>query len=95
MHEKDIVHGDLTTLNMIFDENKKRIVLIDFGLSDFSHKFEDKAVDLHLLFTCITNEHSDLIKYKEELLDLYSKKIESADKIFEKLERNEHRGRNK
>ncbi|MBS3117461.1 Kae1-associated serine/threonine protein kinase [Candidatus Woesearchaeota archaeon] len=47
LHSKDIIHGDLTTANIILVG--ERPVLIDFGLSFFSRKLEDKAVDLHLL----------------------------------------------
>ena len=47
LHDADIIHGDLTTSNMILKNNK--VFFIDFGLGFISHKFEDKAVDLHLL----------------------------------------------
>jgi len=43
LHNNNIIHGDLTTSNMILN---KEIFFIDFGLSLFSHKIEDKAVDL-------------------------------------------------
>ncbi len=44
LHSNGIVHGDLTTSNMIV--RKDRIVLVDFGLGEISSKLEDKAVDL-------------------------------------------------
>ena len=44
MHDKNIIHGDLTTSNIIIKENE--IYFIDFGLSFNSNKIEDKAVDL-------------------------------------------------
>src|SRR3989344_4931944 len=47
LHNHNIIHGDLTTSNMILD--KEKINFIDFGLSQFSEKMEDKAVDLFLL----------------------------------------------
>ena len=46
LHNNNIIHGDLTTSNMIYN---KEVYFIDFGLSFFSEKIEDKAVDLHLL----------------------------------------------
>ena len=46
LHSHGIIHGDLTTSNMILDNEIK---FRDFGLSFFSNKEEDKAVDLHLL----------------------------------------------
>lgn len=93
MHKLDIIHGDLTTLNMI--ERKKEIYLIDFGLSEFTKKIEDKAVDLNLFFTCIKNEHPNLYKYKHELENLYEKELQNGSKIIERLHKIEHRGRNK
>ena len=47
LHGKDIVHGDLTTSNVIVV--RQQPYLIDFGLGFVSPKIEDKAVDLHLL----------------------------------------------
>ncbi len=93
IHNFDIVHGDLTTLNMIVYNEK--IYLIDFGLSEFSKKQEDKAVDLHLFFNCIKNEHPTFYKLKEKLLKEYSKKVERGEEIIKRLEKIERRGRNK
>ena len=45
LHNHGILHGDLTTSNMILD---KEVFFIDFGLGFFSKRLEDKAVDLHL-----------------------------------------------
>ncbi|MBD3262576.1 MAG: Kae1-associated serine/threonine protein kinase [Candidatus Altiarchaeales archaeon] len=44
MHEANIVHNDLTTSNIIISGS--RVFFIDFGLSEFTGKTEDKAVDL-------------------------------------------------
>lgn len=93
MHNQDIVHNDLTTLNMIQKNNK--IYIIDFGLSIFSNKIEDKAVDLNLFFTCIKNEHPSIYKNKEALEKLYTKKTELGEKIIKRLKEIEKRGRNK
>ena len=54
-HEANIVHGDLTTSNMILHEGK--LFLIDFGLGEFSQRVEDKAVDLHLFKECLVSKH--------------------------------------
>lgn len=67
MHAAGIVHGDLTTSNMILSKNN--IFLIDFGLSGHSDRVEDKAVDLHLLKECLKSKHFEI--------------WESAWKIFE------------
>ncbi|PIN98438.1 MAG: Kae1-associated kinase Bud32 [Candidatus Diapherotrites archaeon CG10_big_fil_rev_8_21_14_0_10_31_34] len=44
LHENQIVHGDLTTNNILFGE--KKFYFIDFGLGFNSNKAEDFAVDL-------------------------------------------------
>ncbi|MDA4130253.1 MAG: KEOPS complex kinase/ATPase Bud32 [Thaumarchaeota archaeon] len=47
LHKKSIIHGDLTTKNMIMADDG--IVILDFGLSFVSNRIEDKAEDLHLM----------------------------------------------
>jgi TP53 regulating kinase and related kinases len=50
MHDEDVVHGDLTTSNVIVQAGGGGgVVLIDFGLSVASAGEEDKAVDLYVL----------------------------------------------
>jgi TP53 regulating kinase-like protein len=93
MHNLDIVHHDLTTLNMhVFND---KIYLIDFGLSQFSKGIEEKAVDLNLFFNCIKNEHPEYYKYKGELMKIYISKAKSGDNVIERLKNIELRGRNK
>ena len=58
MHNANVVHGDLTTSNLILKENK--IYLIDFGLGEFSQRVEDKAVDLHLFKECLVSKHHEI-----------------------------------
>ena len=43
LHSSNIIHGDFTPANLIIG---KKISVIDFGLGFFSHKLEDKAVDV-------------------------------------------------
>lgn len=57
LHSKGMIHGDLTTKNVIFTGT--RTVLIDFGLSFVSDRLEDKAEDLHLLKQAIRSSSSD------------------------------------
>ena len=54
LHNNNIIHGDLTTSNMILD---KEIYFIDFGLSFIGQKAEHKAVDLHLLKQALESKH--------------------------------------
>src|SRR3989344_4979866 len=46
LHNNHIIHGDLTTSNMILKNKNNEVYFVDFGLSFFSQKVEDKAVDL-------------------------------------------------
>jgi N6-L-threonylcarbamoyladenine synthase/protein kinase Bud32 len=110
IHNLDVVHGDLTTLNMLVKDDKaissadaqernenevSRVYLIDFGLSEFSIKVEDKAVDLNLFFNCIKNEHPELAIEKAKLIKMYCDKVSKGKEIVKRLENIEGRGRNK
>lgn len=55
LHDADIIHGDLTTSNMILKD--KKIYFIDFGLGFESKKIEDKAVDMHLIKQALEAKH--------------------------------------
>ena len=52
-----IVHGDLTTANILVKEGQ--VYLIDFGLSYFSKKDEDRATDLFLFKNALKSRHPD------------------------------------
>ncbi len=93
LHREEIVHGDLTTLNMI-DCNDK-VYLIDFGLASFSSNVEERGVDLNLFFRCIENEHTEFYNLKEEMIEIYKKKVEQGESVIKRLEEIELRGRNK
>ena len=93
LHANDIIHGDLTTSNMILD---KEIKFIDFGLSFFSAKVEDKAVDLHLLRQALESKHYDIWeKCFEAALKGYKQSYPEYKEVFSRLEKVESRGRNK
>ncbi|KAJ0802211.1 putative protein kinase TKL-Pl-4 family [Helianthus annuus] len=49
LHVGGVIHGDLTTSNMLWRSGCNQLVLIDFGLSFVSTLPEDKAVDLYVL----------------------------------------------
>ncbi len=58
MHDFGIVHGDLTTSNIILSNGK--IYFIDFGLGQYSRKIEDKAVDLMVFRECLRSTHTEI-----------------------------------
>ena len=90
-HDINVIHGDLTTSNMILKENK--VFFIDFGLGFISSRQEDKAVDLHLLKQALEAKHYQHFKVLfEKVLEGY-KKSENCEKVLKQLEKVEKRGR--
>ncbi|NQU78768.1 Kae1-associated serine/threonine protein kinase [Candidatus Woesearchaeota archaeon] len=96
MHNIGIVHHDLTTSNMILHDVEDAVYIIDFGLSFFSDKTEDYAVDLHLLRHALESRHHRIFeKCFEAVVEGYKEKAERADETLKRLETVELRGRNK
>jgi TP53 regulating kinase-like protein len=70
LHAAGIMHGDLTTSNVI--AGSQGLVLIDFGLSVATARLEDQAVDLRLIKETLTGAHSEVAKSAlEGLFDGY------------------------
>jgi len=93
LHDAEIIHGDLTTSNMILKD--KKIFFIDFGLGFISRKFEDKAVDIHLFKQALEAKH---FKNWEVLFKEFEKgyhKSKDSKVVFERLKAVEKRGRYK
>jgi Kae1-associated kinase Bud32 len=96
MHDLNIIHGDLTTSNMILTGSGKsqKLFFIDFGLSFNSSKIEDKAVDIHLFKQALESKHFRVCdKAYKAFLKGYNPK--QKKEIFERLETVEQRGRYK
>lgn len=89
MHSANIIHGDLTTSNMILSNEK--VYLIDFGLANYSTRIEDKAVDLHLLKECLKSKH---YKIWEGAWKIFSENYKNKS-VLERLKIVEKRGRYK
>ncbi len=58
LHRAGIMHGDLTTSNVIVADDG--IHLIDFGLATHSLRVEDHAVDLRLIKETLVGAHSEV-----------------------------------
>ena len=94
MHSKGIIHGDLTTSNIIM--RNVGITILDFGLSYFSDKVEDRAVDLHLFRQSLESGHPLLWESAWEVfIGSYSKYYEDSESVLMRLEKVENRGRYK
>tara|TARA_B100000315_G_C14267226_1_gene446983 strand:- start:22 stop:630 length:609 start_codon:yes stop_codon:yes gene_type:complete len=92
LHNNNIIHGDLTTSNMILKSGE--VFFIDFGLGFFSMKDEDKAVDLKLLRQALESKHYKIFeKAFENVLNGYLSK--GTLSVVERLSVVEKRGRYK
>jgi Kae1-associated kinase Bud32 len=94
LHNKDIIHGDLTTSNMLLKKDKQ-VYIIDFGLSFHSKRIEDKAVDLHLLRQALEAKH--FLKWERFFSSVLKgyEKYQDSEKVLQQLKKVESRGRYK
>jgi TP53 regulating kinase-like protein len=95
LHKNGLIHGDLTTSNMILTTSGK-IVFVDFGLGEYSNETEARGVDLHLMKRALQSTHH---KYAKEcyqaVISGYTKTVgkQTASTILEKINEIERRGR--
>jgi TP53 regulating kinase-like protein len=95
LHRENLIHGDLTTSNMILDEQGTNF-LVDFGLGEKNVELEAKGVDLHLLKRALQSTH---FTFWEEcfkaILSGYSSILgdKFTEKVYEKTREIERRGR--
>jgi len=84
LHKSGIIHGDLTTSNII--KSGERIVFIDFGLSEVNFEVEKRGVDLNLMNRMLTSTH---YVYQEALLAAFKEgyRASMGDEANEALER--------
>lgn len=81
MHLADVIHGDLTTSNMMLRLTSPGIspsvelLLVDFGLAYTSTLVEDKAVDLYVLERAFASTHPDSEPLFATVLEAYGKKL--------------------
>jgi len=92
LHSGALVHGDLTTSNVIVKEGA--LVFVDFGLGFFSEKIEDKAVDLlNLKKTFEATHHSLMPKAWGEITASYCKANGEGKKVVLQVSEIEKRAR--
>ena len=108
MHGVGVVHGDLTTSNLMLRPGKGGangggeggenaldgdVVLIDFGLASQSTQDEDRAVDLYVLERAFGSTHPRAESLFKEVLSAYGKSFKGATVALKKLEEVRMRGR--
>ena len=95
LHRNSLIHGDLTTSNMILNK-KGKLFFVDFGLGEKNGELEAQGVDLHLLKRALQSTHylfweecfqSVLCGYTSVL------GVQLAEKVYEKIREIEKRGR--
>jgi len=94
LHSSDIVHGDLTTSNMILKGNE--LYVIDFGLGRVSNRAEDKATDLFLLWEALQSAHFEIADMMwKNIINTYALKYSNAPEVIKRLGSIERRRRYK
>lgn len=93
LHDANVIHGDLTTSNMIVETTSKQITLIDFGLSYVSALPEDKGVDLYVLERAFLSTHPSTEELFQQLLDSYTAASKNSQAVVKKLDEVRLRGR--
>lgn len=101
LHKNNIIHGDLTTSNILITEALgsdyvDRLVVIDFGLGYAEGVAEDKGVDLYVLERAFLSTHPNTEHLFRLILEAYKVEMggdESAQEIVKKFEEIRMRGR--
>ena len=96
LHRGNIVHGDLTTSNMIYS-SEDRIYLIDFGLSRYDTEIEARGVDIHVLFQMLKSTYNDHEELKNSFIKGYKRVFgeDEGNSVLKRVEAIERRGRYK
>lgn len=94
LHKAGMVHGDLTTSNMIINPNGK-VYFIDFGLGEYNPSVEERGVDLHLLKRALQSIHFRIAEeaYSAAMAGYRKEFGEQADLVIERAKDIERRGR--
>ncbi|XP_072206680.1 EKC/KEOPS complex subunit TP53RK [Excalfactoria chinensis] len=95
MHDEDLIHGDLTTSNVLLRPPAEQLdlVLIDFGLSFISGLPEDKGVDLYVLEKAFLSTHPDTETVFQALLQSYAAASKKSGPVIKRLDEVRLRGR--
>lgn len=95
LHKQGVIHGDLTTSNMILNSHGK-IFFVDFGLGEKSKELEARGVDLHLMKRALQSTHFQFAQdCFHSVMEGYSQILQdgTAEKVLHKIQEIETRGR--
>jgi N6-L-threonylcarbamoyladenine synthase/protein kinase Bud32 len=90
LHDSGFIHGDLTTCNIII--NNEKCYLIDFGLGYNSSELEARGVDIHVLFQVLESTAPDT-DLKSAFIDGYRETFSGADEVILREHEIDLRGR--
>ncbi|VVB99892.1 KEOPS complex subunit Bud32 [uncultured archaeon] len=102
LHSHGIIHGDLTTGNIIIQNDKSqgvngnhdtRLVFLDFGLGGLSSKTEDRAVDLLAFKKMFMSTHFNCMEAWKSLEETYAGSYEGAAAALKQIPKIEARAR--
>ena len=91
LHKCGIIHGDLTTSNMILRDGK--ICLIDFGLSFYENSLEAQGVDVHVYFQTLESTHDRATELMEAFKVGYMRTYPAAEAVLRRVLEIKARGR--
>ncbi len=91
MHLSNLIHGDLTTSNILLHKNN--LVFVDFGLGFNSNKEEDKAVDLLVFKKTFMATHFKLERGWGLIIKGYLKENKLGKGVVKQIEKVEGRVR--
>lgn len=91
LHSGGIIHGDLTTSNMIFWDG--RIYLIDFGLAFRDSSIEARGVDIHVYFQTLESTHDGSDDLIEAFKAGYGRTCREAEAVLMRVKEIKARGR--
>jgi TP53 regulating kinase-like protein len=94
LHRAGIVHGDLTTSNMILARDGK-VYFVDFGLGEYNPSLEARGVDLHLLKRALQSIHFKVTEeaYRAIVVGYMQEFGEGAREVIRRVEEIGKRGR--
>ncbi len=98
LHGCGIIHGDLTTSNLILHNSDgdgdggDLIYFIDFGLGYFEKNVEAQGVDVHVLFQTFVSTHGDP-GLEEAFCRGYRRTFSGADQVLTRVREIKARGR--
>ncbi|MCJ7428803.1 MAG: Kae1-associated serine/threonine protein kinase [Candidatus Nanohaloarchaeota archaeon QJJ-5] len=93
LHANDIIHGDLTTSNMLYSKDNE-IIVIDFGLGYFSQRIEDRATDIRLLRQTLEATHNTIWNDAfSTIMETYHDTYDESEDVEQRMHSIENRQR--